>query len=187
MEKYIEDQHFENISRQPLLPAEYDGCTFTGCDFSEVDFSAFSFNQCHFTDCNLSMVKLHKTALKDVRFSRCKLLGVHFDDCSEFLFEVYFEDSMIQVCTFMERNLKKTRFIRSEIKECDFSSANLTDAVFDQCDLTGTLFENCNLEKADFRTSFNYILDPEKNKLKKTRFSLQGLPGLLAGYDIRID
>ena len=38
--------------------------------------------------------------------------------------------------------------------------------------------------KTDFTTSYNYSIDPEKNKLKKAIFSKEGLKGLLAKYEI---
>jgi len=68
-----------------------------------------------------------------------------------------------------------------DLTECDLASA-----VFDHCDLAGATFENTILEKADLRTSFNYSIDPERNRVKKAKFSLQGLPGLLNKYDIEI-
>ena len=51
----------------------------------------------------------------------------------------------------------------------------------------GAAFENTILEKADFRTSFNYSIDPGKNRIKKAKFSLAGIAGLLEKYDIEID
>jgi hypothetical protein len=49
------------------------------------------------------------------------------------------------------------------------------------------MFEETNLEKTDLRTAYNYTIDPDKNKLKKAAFSLNGLPGLLSKYDIVIE
>jgi hypothetical protein len=43
------------------------------------------------------------------------------------------------------------------------------------------------LEKADLRTSYNYSIDPETNKIRKARFALLGIRGLLEKYDIPID
>jgi hypothetical protein len=43
------------------------------------------------------------------------------------------------------------------------------------------------LEKADIRTSHNYTIDPEKNKVKKAKFSIHGIAGLLDKYDIEIE
>jgi uncharacterized protein YjbI with pentapeptide repeats len=59
--------------------------------------------------------------------------------------------------------------------------------VFDNCNLTGAAFDNTTLEKADFRTAHNYSVDPERNRVKKARFSIQGLAGLLNRYDIEIE
>ena len=69
----------------------------------------------------------------------------------------------------------------------DFTEANLTGAIFNNCDLVGAIFENSLLEKADFRTSYNYSIHPETNNIKKAKFSLQGLPGLLSNYNIEIE
>lgn len=66
----------------------------------------------------------------------------------------------------------------------DFMKADLTEVIFDRCDLYRALFSQTVLEKADFRTSFNYSLDPEKNKIKKAMFSLEHVKGLLDKHDI---
>jgi hypothetical protein len=51
----------------------------------------------------------------------------------------------------------------------------------------GAIFDNSLLEKTDFRTARNYSIHPEKNKLRKTRFSNDGLAGLLSHLDLLID
>jgi len=48
-------------------------------------------------------------------------------------------------------------------------------------------FENTALEKVDLRTGFNYSINPEINRIKKAKFSLQGVLGLLDKYDIEIE
>ena len=57
----------------------------------------------------------------------------------------------------------------------------------ENCDLTAAGFSNTNLEKADFRTSFNYGFDLDQNKIKNAKFSLDGIPGLLNKYKIKIE
>jgi len=52
--------------------------------------------------------------------------------------------------------------------------------------LTGAMFESTNLEKADFRSSFHYSINPEINKIKKAKFSLPAVIGLLDKYQIEI-
>ncbi|MEI6884575.1 MAG: hypothetical protein WCO02_08810 [Bacteroidota bacterium] len=39
----------------------------------------------------------------------------------------------------------------------------------------------------DFRSSFNYSIDPGMNRMKKAKFSLAGLVGLLDQYDIEVE
>jgi uncharacterized protein YjbI with pentapeptide repeats len=73
------------------------------------------------------------------------------------------------------------------LHEVDFTEADLTAAKFENCDLQRTIFANTILEKSDFRTAFNYSIDPEINRIKKAKFSLPGVLGLLAKYAIEID
>jgi uncharacterized protein YjbI with pentapeptide repeats len=83
--------------------------------------------------------------------------------------------------------LAKTRFINCSLKETDFAEADLSSSVFNNCDLAHAGFDNTNLEKADLRTAYNYSIDPERNKVKKAKFSAAGLSGLLHKYDLIIE
>ena len=71
--------------------------------------------------------------------------------------------------------------------EVDFTECDLTATVFDNCDLLNAKFENTLLQKTDLRSAFNYTINPESNKIKKARFSLSGVAGLLDKYDIEIE
>ena len=133
------------------------------------------------------MAKLEKTAVKDIQFKECKLLGVHFETCDEFLFAVRFENCLLNLSSFYKRKLKKTKFINCSLHEADFAEADLGSSVFDNCDLANAIFQHTNLEKADFRTSYNYSIDPELNKIKKAKFSIPSVTGLLDKYDIEIE
>jgi hypothetical protein len=48
-------------------------------------------------------------------------------------------------------------------------------------------FDQTILEKVDFRTSYHYSIDPEVNRIKKAKFSILGVAGLLGKYDIEIE
>jgi fluoroquinolone resistance protein len=50
-----------------------------------------------------------------------------------------------------------------------------------------TVFNRTNLEKCDFRTAFDYSIDPETNRLKNARFSTSGISGLLDKYNLIIE
>ena len=92
----------------------------------------------------------------------------------------------MNISSFVNMKLKKIRFSRSILTEVDFTGADLSGAIFEKCDLGAAIFQHTILEAADFTTSFNYSIDPELNKLRKAKFSLVGISGLLDKYDIII-
>lgn len=186
---YIESKSFDktDFTAVALPKGEYENCTFRDCEFSQSDLSGISFTECTFTGCNLSLAKLGQAAFKDVTFAECKLLGLHFENCNQFLFAIDFDRCTLNLSSFYQLNLKRCRLKKCSLQEVDFTESDLSGAVFDHCDLTGAVFENTNLEKTDFRTAFNYTLDPEVNRMKKARFSLSGVAGLLVKYGIVIE
>jgi len=133
------------------------------------------------------MVSLKNTAMNDVHFLGCKLVGVQFDECNPFLFSVGFENCVLKLAVFYKTNLKKTHFKNCNLQETDFTEADMTAAILDSCDLQRSIFHKTNLEKADFRSSFHYSIDPEQNRIKKARFSRMGVMGLLDKYGIEIE
>ena len=85
---------------------------------------------------------------------------------------------------FYTLKLKGTTFIDCSLLAVDFMSADLTESIFDNCDLYRAEFDKAIANKADFRSSYNYTIDPVRTKLKKAQFSIAGLKGLLAKHDI---
>lgn len=188
-ETRVEDKTFEltDFSKRRFASVGYEKCKFVHCDLSDADLSNTRFSACEFTGCNLSNARTAKTVLRGVTFKECKLIGVHFDQCHGFLLSMDFENCSMDFCTFGKLNLRKTKFIGSRLHDADFTGADLTSALFDRCDLSRTTFDGSVLEKADFRTSYNYAIDPERNRLKKAKFSLAGVAGLLGKYNIEIE
>jgi fluoroquinolone resistance protein len=185
--------HFEKTftkvkwSNQSIPDREFEACTFTQCDLSHSDFSHSKFAECTFTGCDLSMVKLPEVLLRDVTFKECKLLGVDFSLCKEMLFSPKFEQCMMDHAVFHKRKMNGTKFIRCTLKSVDFENAHLENAVFERCDLERAVFVNTHLQKADFSKAFNMALDPERNKLKGAKFSVEGALALLAKYGLKIE
>jgi uncharacterized protein YjbI with pentapeptide repeats len=115
------------------------------------------------------------------------LLGLHFEDCNDLIIAFEFDGCNLEMSSFYKLKLKGTKFKNSKISDVDFTETDLSNSIFDNCDLGKTVFHNSNLEKADFRTSFNYSIDPEMNRVKRAKFSLPGIAGLLDKYDIEIE
>ena len=184
-----EDKQFEKQSYAdaPYPVAEHEDCQFEACDFSNTDLSGSSFSDCVFDGCQFSMTKLRNTSFRNVIFKNCKMLGLHFEDCNPFLLSLHVDNSSIKLSSFLKMNLKKMQWTNSALHELDFSEADLSSAIFEGCDLQRSIFAGTNLEKSDLRTSYNYSIDPEQNRLKKAKFSLPGVIGLLDKHDIQID
>jgi uncharacterized protein YjbI with pentapeptide repeats len=70
--------------------------------------------------------------------------------------------------------------------ETDLTEADLTDCKFDNCNLHRAFFSQTVLKNADLSTSYNFIIDADNNDIKKAKFSVHGLAGLLVKYDIKV-
>ena len=82
--------------------------------------------------------------------------------------------------------LQKKIFEDSQFTEADFSECDLTGALLNNCDLADAVFNSTILEKTDLRTAYNYFINPGINCIKKAKFSIEGISGLLQQYDIVI-
>ena len=170
-----------------LPKGEYDNCTFTGCNFSGSNISGIVFSECEFTDCNFSMAKAQGTAFKDVDFKNCKMTGFNFSNAHPFLLAMNFTGCLLNLSSFFGVKLKKACFKDCILHEADFTQADFTEASFTGCDFKHAVFENTVLEKADLRSAVNYAIDPEQNRIKKAKFSIPEVTGLLDRYNIEIE
>jgi uncharacterized protein YjbI with pentapeptide repeats len=103
------------------------------------------------------------------------------------MLSLYFQNCHLKLSVFSKLALKKTTFNNCNVQETDFSETDLREAVFNNCDFQGAIFRHTNLEKADLQSSYSYSIDPENNRLRKARFSRQGIIGLLDKYGIIVD
>ncbi len=185
---FFEDVTIENeyFGPKPFTRGEYEQCRFIQCNFSSTDLSNCRFIDCVFEGCNLSNAKINQTAFREVKFIQCKMLGLHFDTCQAYGVSFSFDACMLNHSSFYGTSIKKSIFSNCQLQETDFTGADLSGALFENCNLFRATFENTNLEKADFTSATDYTIDPALNKIKKARFGVMGLAGLLTRYDIII-
>ena len=186
---YTVDKLFDKIKFQEeaLEIGEYENCVFRQCDFSNTNLSEIKFIDSEFIGSNLSLAVLTKTAFRDIKFNECKMLGLHFENCNEFGLAFTFENCQLNHSSFYKTIIKKTTFNNCQLIEVDFTECELTGSIFENCDLNNAVFNNTTIEKVDFRTAFNYSIDPELNRIKMAKFSIQDIPGLLNKYHIDIE
>ncbi|WP_350284447.1 pentapeptide repeat-containing protein [uncultured Croceitalea sp.] len=186
---FVADRYFKNedFTKNPLPKADYEECTFDGCQFQEGYLDNQNFVDCTFVSCNLSNTNIAHTTFNDVRFDACKLIGVQFDKAEQGLLTLQFSSCHLNLSIFYGMVLQKTSFQGSNLSQADFTETDLTNADFTDCNLDNTIFEQTILNKANLTLAFNFSIDPEKNSLKKTRFTKEGLIGLLKKHDIVVD
>ncbi len=184
-----ENKTFEKISfsQKELRNRTFEKCEFKNCDFSNSNLSSNSFNECVFNNCNMALTKLNKTKLTDVFFKECKLIGINFYECNDFMFSVKFENCLLDYASFAAKKMAKTKFMNCSLKEANFSNADISGVLFQNCSLEGTVFNKTILKDTDFTSAFNYRIDPNVNFMKKAKFSKDGLEGLLTQYDIVVE
>lgn len=184
-----ENKIFKDIDyfEKSVTDREFIDCTFVNCNLSSSDFSRTDFSECRFDNCNLSMIKLNDTVLNNVKFVDCKMYGIDFSISNEYIFIVDFVRCNIDYSSFCRRKMPKTVFNDCSLKDVDFFETILTDSSFLKCDFLRAQFFHTNLEKCDFTSSYDYSIDPADNKMKKAKFSLNEIMGLLGRYDIVIE
>lgn len=182
---YFTDQVFERA--ESIEIADYEYCRFVNCILPNCDLSGINFIECEFENCDFSTSKLYDTSFKTASFAKSKLVGLRFEDCNEFLFSIDFQNCNLNISSFYQVNPQNLSFENCNLKEVDFTGAKLNEVIFNNCDLGSAIFKNTNLEKADLRTSRNFLIDPEANNIQKAKFSLQSLPGLLFRYNIEVE
>jgi len=184
----IEDQQIKNknYSYDTHSIKEYTNCIFMHCNFESCNLIGAKFENCTFNECNLSMANIAGVAFQDVRFLDCKLLGLRWDECNDFGLSIFFRGCYLNDSSFYGLKLRKTTFESCTLHEVDFSTADLSESVFIDSDLENAVFQQTNLVKTDFRSAINYSINPEQNKIKKAKFSIPEVVGLLTQHDIII-
>lgn len=183
------DQVYDKLDLPQLGSREthFDNCIFRNNDFTDADFYGCDFVNCTFDACNLSMVKFVKNGFDKVQFTNCKMVGVDFSNAKDFLFGVDFDNCILDYAAFMKKKNKKAKFVACSLKGTDFSEADLSMSVFTKCDLNTAVFMSTVLTGVNFSTAYNYTIDPERNQIRKAKFAVNGLPGLLANYGIIVE
>lgn len=186
---YISDQQFENIdfAKDGFEQAEYSYCTFKQCNFQAVILSKSRFIDSTFEGCNLSNANIKDASFQNATFEQCKMLGLQFDTCTDFGFEMHCKNAMLQHAIFFKMDLTHCSFDSCNLSEADFGEADLSGITLSNCNLEKTIFAYTNLEKANLLGSVNFTIDPDNNKMKGARFSAAEVIRLLDKYGLDIE
>lgn len=188
MPEIQEDKTFTRISaNDPVFSSrQFENCKFVNCDLANANLGGILFIDCVFEDCNLSLANVCGTGLQHIRFKHCKLSGLNFSRSLDFLMEMHFDNCILDNAVFFKKKNKKAIFKDCSMIETDLTEADLTDCKFDNCNLQRAFFDQTILKNADLSTSYNFIIGPDHNDIKKAKFSVHGLAGLLTKYGIEV-
>ena len=81
-------------------------------------------------------------------------------------------------------DLRKCKFENTTAVDVDFTEANLSN--LQHIDLSGATFFRTNIEKANFTTAKNYLINPSENQIKGAIFSMPDAINLLYSFGIEI-
>ncbi len=185
---FIFDKEYKNhtFTSEEIRETEYENCTFIDCDFTNCFFQAVTFSDCNFMDCNFQNTKINYVSLRGVWFTKCNFTSVNFAMTDQVIYEFHFKDCLLDYAQFYKLKLKKIQFINCSMVSVDFMASDVSESLFDNCNLRLAVFSDTIMNKADLYTSYNFSIDPEKNKLKRAIFSTYNIKGLLDKYDLII-
>lgn len=182
---YKETYSSLDFSQQRLPDKEFESCLFKGCTFT--DISGIDFSECIFELCNFSNAKATSAGIKDCTFKESKLTGVNFTPTKDFGFAVHFHQCNISYTSFDKKKLNRSSFLHSNARGANFTQADLSKCAIKHCNFMEAVFMHTNLSGVDFTTNEQFLIDPNLNKVKKTKFASHALGGLLYLYDIIIE
>ena len=97
-----------------------------------------------------------------------------------------FNDCCLDFSKFYGLKIKGTNFKNCSLVAVDFMAADISEVIFDNCDLYKNEFSKAIANKTNFKTSYNFSIDPSKTKIKKAIFSKENVRGLLNKHDLII-
>lgn len=171
---YFENETFADLDLQGelLSKKEFYKCTFQRSKFQEGQFDQLLFEESVFEGCDLSNLKIKQVSARNLKFNRCKLMGVDWSTLS-INPELGFSDCNMRYSAFSKQNLRTIVFKTCLLTEANFLRVDLRNANFTDSDLTGVRFEACDLGEALFNDAKGAMIDPTQNKVKNARISLE--------------
>jgi fluoroquinolone resistance protein len=165
---------------------EYEGEHFERLTLINTNLRDKKFVDCIFEGCSISSVKIDG-ALMQVAFKESKLEGINFFTAKQTLMRVSFYNCVIRHCSFAQLKLRDTKFVNCRMQNVDFAETDMTEADFSNSLFEDCVFQHTILTKANFTDAQGYVIDPTRNIIRKAKFNMPDVLGLLSSFDIVIE
>jgi len=169
-----------------LEDVELLGCTVSDSDLGEATLDRCSFEDVVFKRCDLGVVKLGGSAFRGVRFEDCKLTGIDWSRAHDLTFEVTFVNCVLDFSAFVGLKLKGLRATGGKAHHVVFADSDMRKVTLKDMDLAGTTFTGNDLRDADFSTCTNLELEPNTNRLQRTKLPLDAALRHLSMLGIKV-
>ena len=186
----VEERSFSGLDLhgQELRFKEFYGCVFFKCSFLETTLRSCRFVDCEFRECNLALCRVQDCSFSNTRFQDSQVIGVDWIEASwpkhGFLRTVDFTRCALNHSTFIGLSLRGIELTNCVARDVDFTGADLSQADLTHTDFSQSRFLHTDLTEADLTGATNYSIAPNRNVLKKAKFSLPEAVSLLYGLDI---
>lgn len=181
------DLHYPSATIQNKV---FENCKFINANFTEAKFIGCKFVDCEFKSCNLSAAQFDDSSFSEVTFYESKIIGVNWTKLKwpaiKLSSPFQFYKSNISHSSFYSLELRELIIEACKAHDVDFRTADLTDANFVLTDFERSQFMHTTLYSADFTDAINYHIDPNKNDIRKAKFSMPDVINLLHHFEIEI-
>lgn len=187
--KTYDKEIFEDMVALPteISETEFTNCMFINCDLSDSRFNNCIFDKCNFERCNLSNCKFPASRINDCNFIKSKIIGISWNQLNgKFGLCNSFDECDLSFNVFNNSDISGTKYIRCKIRETDFRNTVAVKTVFTKCDFFNTVFVDSDLRESSFVGSIDYVIDIQRNKCAKAKFSYPEANVLLSPFKIMI-
>jgi uncharacterized protein YjbI with pentapeptide repeats len=187
-EDFFADVTFADLALEAadLRGKELQRCTFRRCKLPESRWARAKLEDCVFEHCDLTRMAPQELGLRGVTFKDTKLMGVDWTDTGPHP-NVTFEGCDLRYASFVKMRLRGTKFLRCMAREANFLEVDLTEADFTDTDLSDSTIKGCTLIKANLAHAVGLRLDPQLNKVKGARLSLEAAVLLVQSFGIVVE
>ena len=179
-----------NLAGAELSDRRFYDCEFLHCNFTESQLLNCTFDNCRFHDCNLSTVLLKGSALREVKFESCKLVGIDWTRARwpsvALSGMLAFDACILDGSSFFGLYLQELKLEACHAHDVDFAEADCEYASFIQTDFANSTFHHTRLGKADFTDALNYAIDVHTNSIAGAKFNLPEAVNLLRSLNIEL-
>ena len=165
---------------------EFERCTFRRCKLPESRWIRARLEDCVFETCDLSRMMPRTMELHGVTFQDTRLSGVEFVELG-LLPIVTFNGCDLRYASFTNLRLRATAFVKCTMREVNFVDVDLTKADFTDTDLTGGTFQRCVLHECNLTRATSVFVDPQQNRVKGLRVSLEAAVTLAQSFGIVVE